>query len=147
MDPHLPPIFEGAVIKDDIGRQGQGQADQELAAEGGSNRTIRRDETLGGQVDDRRQPADQEGEQDQARLSDRAVDRKLLLVHRPALRQHHQHPDAGGDAMGVELPWNGFLRGEIARPEARDDHCDAGQHIIRRIAIWHGKPPLRCPAA
>ena len=41
------------------------------------DRVVAGDEALGGDVDDRGEPADQEGEEQQARLADRAVQRQL----------------------------------------------------------------------
>ena len=73
---------------------------------------------------------------------DGAVQRQLPVVSGPALRRHHRHPDAGGDAMGVKLPGNAAPDAEIARPEAGDDYRNHDQDVIMRVAIWHRMAPL-----
>src|SRR5204863_9761096 len=63
-----------------------------------------------------------------------------LAVRGPALRQDHGHPQAGGDAMSMELPRGLAPGAEVARPETEHDDGDDDQHVIWRMTIWHGAP-------
>src|SRR5690348_4297625 len=69
----------------------------------------------------------------------------VLVMCGPALCGDRQHPQARGHAMRVKLPWNRPGNGEIAWPEADQDHSDDAEHVIRRARIGHCLLPRISP--
>nr|WP_299850225.1 hypothetical protein [Sphingomonas bacterium] len=142
MHPDLPPVFERTIIDRDIGGDRHAHPAQKGTAEHHPHRVVIGDKAFAGTVDDRAQAGDQEREQEQAGLTDRAVQRELRpVMRRPALRRDHAHPDARRDTVRVELPRHRAPHAEIARPEATGDDRQHDKNGIMRFWIRHRSPP------